>query len=194
MLIAVRTNVLVKEAMRLCCEILREHVDAGSDALIEHQGTQTLTRSRCPKRILRYFDRAAAVAIAAGERLVSKRLVLAHADLVYRPAGRPMPRHDDVTTTPNRLVSCVLPLHTMDPELGGHSVIETPTCDHAYDHRAGRMIVYPSEYEHYVTTPGEDRVAMLLWLRESPTKEKGCLPSKLKGEGPPYLNHRAKGG
>lgn len=168
MLISVTAVALGRKLRDACREALAEAICEHPARIREHQGTLTLPRDACPDAAERAFRRIERLAVAAGGRLVGRKLSVSYADLVRRPCGRPMERHVDDEAYPERVCTVVVPLHDIPPQLGGQTVVDFGRIEHRFDHVAGRMLVFESRLPHWTVAPGEDRDAMLMWLEEAP--------------------------
>ena len=165
MLISCRTGVLTAKARGELRDCLLAAVRRNDPNVREHLGTKTLPEPFLPDPLKRHVRRVAEIAVAAGERLLSEPLEMSFADLVYRPAGLPADRHTDDEAQPQRRITAVLPLHDIEPRMGGQTVVELGGRDLEYGFAAGRMAIFPSSAVHWVRAPGEDRCALLLWLK-----------------------------
>ena len=158
------TGVLSGPELQRCRDALSTAIGTKDKTIKPHLGTSTIPRERCPDDVRGLIDRVAGRAVRVASRFTGTPLRLEYADITRRPQGAGMGMHVDDAWYPNRIATAVLPLHTIPPDRGGQTVVRFGRREAAFDHVAGRLLVFPSKHPHWVRAPAEDRDVMLLWL------------------------------
>ena len=90
-----------------------------------------------------------------------------YTDLVHRDTGIGMDWHADDVWYPERAYTVVLGLRGD----GATEAIDDVGVHHDFEHESGRLVMFPSSWQHRVATPTVPRAAVLMWLTADRSRE-----------------------